>query len=169
MALRFPKPLYDDLFDSYNTEPESVHECRFLYKKHPISINTCAVRMGEALAIANGFVDTRQDIEELTTHGGNGHGYLFGKYGYHANLCPHGITRGARDLGDFLREQWGKPSYQFKAPGAPPSNIMGRIGVMVFVKLPTFAGQGHVDLWDSDGAVGHAHWDARDIWFWELL
>jgi len=37
------------------------------------------------------------------------------------------------------------------------------------MKIPGFGGQGHIDLWDNNAAVGDAYWDAQTIWMWTLL
>ena len=168
--MSFPKPSFDALALNYDTRPESVHDCPFIYRKNPVSINTCAVRMAEALAIANGLAPSREAITALTAKTGNGKRLLLGKFGYAANLCPHGVARGAGDLADFLRQQWGAPSLSWSARKeiTPPEEVMGQTGLVAFIKLPTYAGQGHIDLWNETGPVGHAHWDALKVYFWKL-
>ncbi|MEZ4314694.1 MAG: hypothetical protein R3F14_42305 [Polyangiaceae bacterium] len=118
--MRFPKPAFDDLVANYKTDPESVHDCPRIYTKNPININTCAIRITEALVLANHLIESRVKIAGLTTKGGTGKGFLLGNYGYRANLCPHGIGRGATDVGYFLTEHWGKPNHTWLAPGSPP-------------------------------------------------
>jgi hypothetical protein len=170
---RFPKPTFENLLANYSTDRESIHACPLLYRKEnlPPSINTCALRISEALVIANGLVESREAISALTRNYSNGRAFLMGPYGYRANLCPHGIGRGARDVSDFLRQQWGSPSLTWTAQEdgtvAPP-DIDGLTGVIAFAKLPGYAGQGHVDLWNQTGAVGHAYWNAQNIYFWRL-
>jgi hypothetical protein len=168
---RFPKPSFAALLASYSTDPESVHDCPFLYKKNPVSVNTCALRMGEALVISTGLIASREAITALTRGSGNGRSFLLGPYGYAANLCPHGISRGPRDLGDFLRGQWGSPERSWDAQAAPdtaPDDAMGLTGVVVFVGIPGYAGQGHVDLWNCDAPVGHAYWNVKKSFLWKL-
>ncbi len=168
---RFPKPSFDALVANYEVDPESVHDCPFLYKKNPISLNTCAIRMGEALALANNLVESRADITALNAAASGGASRLLGKYRYAASLCPHGISRGARDLADFLRSQWGSPSLSWTAQDdekSVPEDALGERGVMAFIKLPDFAGQGHIDLWNGDDAVGHAYWNAQKIYLWRV-
>lgn len=37
--------------------------------------------------------------------------------------------------------------------------------------IPTYSGQGHIDLWDGSRTVGpnSEYWDASPIWFWQLV
>jgi hypothetical protein len=170
---RFAKPSFERLVANYKTERESVHACPFLYNKEKLSpaINTCALRMAEALVIANGLVETREAITAITSRPERGRAHLLGPYGYRANLCPHGIARGARDLSDFLRQQWGSPSHTWSAQAdalAAPSDAQGLTGVMAFIKLPRYTGQGHIDLWNGTAAVGHSYWNAEKIYLWRL-
>lgn len=170
--MRFPKPSFSDLLANYSTDRESVHDCPFMYRKHPININTCALRMAEALILANGLAESREAIAKLTPRFSNGKGFLMGKYGYLANLCPHGVARGAGDLGNFLRQQWGPPTLCFTTPQdeplIAPEEMSGRRGLLVFYKLPNYVGQGHTDVWNETDAVGAAHWDAQRSLFWAL-
>ena len=168
--MRFPKPSFDALVLNYDTRPESVHDCPFIYRKNPVSINTCAVRMSEALVLANGLVSGRESVTALTNKAGDGKRQLLGKFGYLANLCPHGMARGARDLADFLRQQWGTPSLSWsgRKEKTPPEEVMGQTGLVAFIKLPTYVGQGHIDLWNATSTVGHDHWDALKVYFWKL-
>jgi len=156
---------------AYDTDPESVHACPALHTKNPVNVNTCAIRMGEALVIANGLVADRDEIEALTRGSGAGHAFLLGRYGYRALLCPHGISRGAHDVADFLRAQWGAPSRAWTSQEdgeTAPEDAQGRKGVIAFVGIPTFSGQGHVDLWNVEGPVGHQYWNSREILLWDL-
>ena len=97
---------------------------------------------------------------------------LLGGYGYatFGNLCAHGIARGARDLGEFLTHHWGRPTHSFSAreDGVAPPELHSKTGVLCFVKIPGFSGQGHVDVWDKTAAVGSAYWSSQKIWFWSL-
>lgn len=95
--MRFPKPSFDALVLNYDTRPESVHDCPFIYRKNPVSINTCAVRMSEALVLANGLVESREALTALTNKAGDGKRQLLGKFGYLANLCLHGLS-GSRPI-----------------------------------------------------------------------
>ena len=169
--MRFPTPTFADLIASYSTDRESVHDCPFIYRKHPININTCAIRMAEALILANGLIESREAITAQSPRYSNGKGFLMGKYGYAANLCPHGVARGAGDLGNFLRTHWGPPTLCFPAQPevlTAPEEMAGRTGLVVFLKLPNYQGQGHIDLWNQSDCVGAAHWDAQKSYFWQI-
>lgn len=166
--MRFPKPSFDELVKNYNTEAETVHDCPRIYTKNPVNINTCAIRMTEALVIANGLIDNRVKIAQLTTAGGTGKGFLLGHYDFRANLCPHGIGRGAADVGYWLAEQWGRPTHTFLQPKTTPKELQNLTGVLCFVKIPTYGGQGHVDVWNRTDAVGHAYWESQKVLFWAL-
>jgi hypothetical protein len=166
----FPKPVFQTLVASYSTDPESVHDCPTIHTKNPINVNTCAIRMGEALVLANGLVESREAITALA-HGGDGRRFLMGPYGYPALLCPHGVARGAHDLATFLREQWGAPDASWgpqASEDAAPDDVQGLFGVVAFINLPGFSGQGHIDLWDGGAPVGHAYWNAAQILLWTL-
>ncbi len=166
--MRFAKPSFDQLLKNYNVEPETVHDCPRIYTKNPVNINTCAIRITEALVIANGLIENRVKIGALTTKGGDGKGFLLGKYNFRANLCPHGIGRGATDVGYFLVEHWGKPNHTFLAPGEMPKELDGLTGVLCFAKIPGYSGQGHMDVWNKTAAVGHAYWDSQKVMFWKV-
>jgi hypothetical protein len=167
-AKRFSKPRFDLLLASYKTDPESVHPCAILNPTDkPDGINTSAARMSEALCIASGIAADRLQIRAGQKKGDD---YpLLGGYGYRlfGNLCNHGIARGARDLGEFLGHQWGQPQ-AFSKLSEAPAELSGRTGVLCFVKIPGYDGQGHVDVWNKQGCVGHAYWDSAKTWFWEL-
>ncbi len=173
MAKTFPKPLFDDVLAHYRVESISVHDCPSIYAKdeasQSVSVNTCALRASEALCLANGLVKSRAAISKLARRG-DGKALLLGPYGYAANLCPHGIARGARDLAHFLRQEWGKPSLTWKAQpgGSAPSDIQGKTGMIGFIKIPGYSGQGHIDVWNRTDCVGSGYWNSQDIWFWEL-
>jgi hypothetical protein len=169
--VQFSKPSFDALLASYETDPESVHACPFIHTKDPVNVNTCAIRLGEALVLAAGLAADRDAIEALTRGAGDGHAFLLGRYGYRALLCPHGISRGAHDLAAFLRAQWGEPTRTWIAQEGDqnvPNDALGLKGVIAFVGIPTFAGQGHIDLWSDDAPVGHQYWNSREILLWEL-
>ncbi len=177
--LRFAKPRFSELVNNYELPASSVHECRLIDPTHDDAINTCAARMSEALVIANHLVKTRAEISALGrgqgTEKGRGDGapYLLGKYGYLAfgHLCPHGIARGAQDLGKFIAHHWGARTLGWPAqasPTAAPEGIQGKTGLVLYAKIPGFSGEGHIDLWDGDHPVGHAYWNSQTIWFWEM-
>ena len=87
---------------------------------------------------------------------------------YKGNLCRHGYARGAQDLAAFLRKKWGARDYGFESPDAVPSVLNGKKGVIVFMNIPGFSGQGHIDLWDGGKTRTGAYWNASPIWFWRL-
>jgi hypothetical protein len=169
---KFPKPAFQDLLDNYRTQPSSVHDCPRLYRKDSatgdVNVNTCAIRMSEALVIANELIDTRAAIGNLTKRGGTGKGFLLGKYDYRNNLCPHGIARGARDVAYFLKQHWGMPTMHWNKPGEAPKELLSNTGVIAFIKIPGYDGQGHMDVWNDQDCVGHAYFDADKVWFWRL-
>src|SRR4051812_16182729 len=105
---KFERPQFSDLKANYRTDPASVHECKLIDPTKG-SINTCAARMSEALVLANRLGASRAAIVRLGNGKGDGTRYLLGAYGYAAfgRLCPHGIGRGAQDLGAFLKHHWG--------------------------------------------------------------
>jgi len=168
---RFPQPAFDALVAAYSTDPESVHDCPAIHTRDPVNVNTCAIRMGEALLLASGLAADRDAIAAITRGAGNGRSFLLGPYGYRALLCPHGVSRGARDVADFLRDQWGSATRSWPAQSADdasPDDAQGITGVVAFVGIPGYSGQGHVDLWTGDGPVGHAYWSSQHIYLWRL-
>jgi hypothetical protein len=187
--MKFPKPAFDDVLLHYKKSPESVHECPRIYRKDPITqlpgVNTCAIRMSEALLLANRLIESRTAITDLTNRGGTGKSFLLGKYGYKANLCPHGTGRGALDLAYFLQDQWGTPNGSYRNQDPARSEGMGNVtttpnmewvkeklasqsGIIAFIKIHLYNGQGHIDAWNRGQAVGHAYWKCDKIMFWKL-
>lgn len=174
---KFAKPTFADLEVNHKTDPSSVHACRVIDPTDS-NVNTCACRMSEALVLTNGLATDRGAIAKLGTGKGDGTAFLLGTYGYgsYANsgrLCPHGIGRGAQDLGAFLKHHWGSRTLGW-GPQADhhtaPANVIGRRGLVCYIKIPGFSGQGHIDLWDktSPGLNRHSYWASETIWFWEL-
>ena len=51
---------------------------------------------------------------------------------------------------------------------AAPADIQGVKGIICYMNIPGFSGQGYVDLWDGDKEVGAAYWSAKTIWMWRL-
>jgi hypothetical protein len=113
--------------------------------------NTCAIRMSEALGKASS--------DAIKT---------FKKSG--KNVCKHGYVRGAQDLGAILASSsgFGKRNFGWENPGTAPEAIIGKSGIVCYMNIPGFGGQGHIDLWDKTQAVGEAYWDASPIWMWIL-
>jgi type VI secretion system (T6SS) effector Tae4 (amidase) len=176
---KLAKPRFADVAAAYKLPSTSVHECRLLDPTHAETSNTCAARMSEALVIAVDLVGSREEIAALgrgegTERGrGTGAPYLLGKLGYlsFGLLCPHGIARGAQSLGAFLAHSWGARTTGWTAQAsrtAAPQEIVGRKGLILYARIPTYAGEGHIDLWNGSGPVGQQYWDAQTIWFWDL-
>jgi hypothetical protein len=171
----FPKPAFVDLLANYKVPTDSVHRCAVIDPTQS-AVNTCAARMSEALVITNGLAIDRGAIAALGTGRGDGTRFLLGRYGYGTTantgrLCPHGIGRGAQDLAAFLRAHWGDRNLGWAAqPGhdQAPANVQGKRGIVAFLKIPGFSGQGHIDLWNVDRCVGHGYWASQAIWFWSL-
>lgn len=136
-----PKPPFNSLWNLYSSQP---HGCSMALP------NQCAIRMSRCL-IAGGW---SKDAFKSTQYPGK--------------VCPHGYARGAQDLGAFLAKRWGNRTLGFSAPGSAPSAVSGRKGVVCFMNIPGFSGQGHIDLWDGSGTKTGDYWSSQTIWFWEL-
>ena len=118
------------------------------YKTSITSIysNTCAIRMSLALIAADPMMESGFRIYGKKA---------LGKY----------LITGAQDLASFLRREWG-PSDQGWAgrTGNPTGN-----GVICYMNIPTYSGQGHIGLWENGAAYDNdAYWSANPIWFWRL-
>jgi hypothetical protein len=68
----------------------------------------------------------------------------------HKNKCPHGHIRGAQDLAAILalpyvlgarNHGWGTQS-----SGSPTNDAIGKKGIICYMNIPTYSGQGHIDL-----------------------
>lgn len=141
------KPTFSKLKLNYKISPSQIHSCSMAFP------NTCAIRMSEALV--------KTDSDFLTAFKNS-----------IKNKCPHGYLRGAQDLAAVL----GSPKvfgsrtigWTSQVNGEAPSNAIGRKGIVCFMDIPGFSGQGHIDLWNGNAAVGSAYWDAKTIWMWTL-
>lgn len=144
-ASRLTRPSFDAIKAVYSTDPASVHSCTILFP------NTCAIRMSEALEKTVPGIVEKFDASGL-------------------NQCPHRFMRGAEDLAAVLRraDVFGVYDAGFSKPGTPPGAISGKKGIVAYVNIPDFVGQGHIDLWDGASPVGNAYWNADPIWFWKL-
>ena len=93
--------------------------------------NTCAIRMSEALVRTNNK-------------------FLSAFKRSHKNVCPHGYVRGAQDLTAILAfpSVLGKRDMGWEAQkdGLPPDDVIGKKGIICYMNIPTFSGQGHIDL-----------------------
>lgn len=139
------RPTYASLREVYTTDPNSVHQCSMSFP------NTCAIRMSEALdKVVSGIKDK------------------FAASG--RTLCPHNFMRGAQDLAGVLRraDVFGVHNSGFSKPGQAPAAIKGVQGIVAYMNIPGYDGQGHIDLWDGNNPVGEAYWNADPIWFWKL-
>jgi predicted Rossmann-fold nucleotide-binding protein len=144
--LSLARPTFAALRAVYSTDPTSIHACSMTFP------NTCAIRMSEAL------IKTNSGLEDKFVASG-------------ANLCPHHFMRGAEDLASVLRraDAWGVYDRGYSAPMAAPAALQGKAGLLAYINIPSFSGQGHIDLWDGRNPIGNAYWDANPTWFWELL
>ena len=133
------RPSYSVLDSNYTND---VHDCPDITP----SPNQCAVRLSHSLITAG--ISMNSD--------------------YSGNLCRHGFARGAQDLGAFLKKKWGNRDYGFESPMSTPAPIQGKKGVILFMNIPGFSGQGHIDLWDGTKTKTGEYWEANPIWFWEL-
>ena len=139
------KPEFEKLWEAF---PAGRHECPGLELHHQ-----CAIRLSDALKSVGLALDN--------------------DYEGHKCNCDKKLARGAQDLGAWLVKKWGIRTFGFEKPGKMPENLRGKQGVILFMNIPDFSGQGHIDLWDgkrdeSSATKGGAYWDAETIWFWEL-
>ncbi len=138
---------FKTLKGNYSTSPTSIHKCTMHFP------NTCAIRMSEALIKSN---------EKMLN--------LFNTSG--RNKCPHGKIRGAQDLASILAkpEVLGSRTRGWKgnASASIPREAKGKTGIICYMNIPGFSGQGHIDLWNKEFPVGSDYWDAETIWLWEL-
>jgi hypothetical protein len=138
---------FSKLKSNYTTDPTNIHTCSMHFP------NTCAIRMSEAIVKTESrYLDAFKNSTK--------------------NKCPHSYIRGAQDLAAILAQpnQLGSRTYGWS--GNPlatvPGAAKGKQGIVCFMNIPGFSGQGHIDLWDKNFAVGSDYWDAKTIWFWEL-
>lgn len=127
-----------------NYKLRETHPCRTMRFE-----NTCAIRLSEALVKAEPSL--------LAAFRSSGR-----------NVCPHGYMRGAQDLAATLTEAWGRHDVGWNGGlGSGPS--ISESGVICYMNIPGFAGQGHIGLLRSGSPVGDdAYWNASPIWFWRL-
>jgi hypothetical protein len=141
------KPLFARLKQNYRTSPTQIHACTMHFP------NTCAIRMSEALAATD---STFLEIFKKSK----------------LNKCPHGYMRGAQDLGAVLSQAavLGPRSlgWASQANGKTPNDAIGRNGIVCYMNIPGYTGQGHIDLWENDRPIGDSYWDAQTIWMWTL-
>ncbi len=141
------KPAFTKVKTNYKTQSTQIHTCSMHFP------NTCAIRMSEALVKADPkLLDAFKRSSK--------------------NRCPHGYIRGAQDLASILAlpSVWGIRTLGWNAQpnGSAPANAIGKKGVVCYMNVPGFNGQGHIDLWENNVAVGDSYWDAETIWMWTL-
>ncbi len=183
--MKFPKPIFLDLQRVYDDNPEGTHQCSRIYRyadRNVAEAHTSVVRLCEALVLAVRLVRFHQDIAPLNERGGDGRDLLFGRFGYKANLCPHGLPRGARDFAHFLEDHWGRPSKAWRdlpktdvtTQHVPEyqEKIFGELkderGLVGFFDLDEYNEQGGFALFDRHEFVGTPYWQCRSIKFWRL-
>jgi len=141
------KMKFSTLKSNYSTDPTNIHTCTMHFP------NTCAIRMSEALI--------KTDSTFLNSFKSAG-----------TNKCPHTYIRGAQDLGAILAKPsvLGPRTYGWNGnpSGNAPQKAKGKKGIVCYMNIPGYSGQGHIDLWDGNAPVGSDYWDAKTIWFWEL-
>jgi len=120
--------------------------------------------------IQNDMLNTLIDIEKRNLSGDpQKTTLLLAHYGYPWTICRHGIARGAQDLGRFLKNHWGVRTKGWETQKKAPPELSGKTGIILFIKVPTFLGQGHIDLWNKTRVVGgEGYWGSKEIYFWEL-
>lgn len=138
---------FSKLKSNYSTQPDSIHSCNMHFP------NTCAIRMSEALVKTdNAFLG------------------VFKSAG--TNKCPHSYVRGAQDLAAILSRAVALGTrnlgWEGSESGNVPDNVIGKKGIICYMNIPGFSGQGHIDLWDNNRPVGSEYWDAEIIWMWVL-
>jgi hypothetical protein len=173
IAMRFPKPHFQALLDHFTPNPLGTHDCPRIHGKDTegdrATVATSAVRLSEALVLANNFVRDRADIGALDRGPRRHEPHLLALYGYKNNLCPHGIARDPRDLAYFLSEQWGKPTQEWDKPKEKPKDIVDLTGIVAFVNavdkqdVPC-----HVALWNKTEAIGRAFFHCEKVLLWKL-
>jgi len=135
------KPSFTRIWAAYKT---ARHDCSLAMH------NQCAVRVSRALIDAGWSKDAFKSTR------------------YTGKVCSHGFARGAQDLGAFLRKVWGTRDLGWSAPGTAPANAANVKGIICFMNIPGFGGQGHIDLWDGTQTKTGAYWDSQTIWLWKL-
>ena len=136
---------FSTLKSHYPRDKQQMHSCEKNY------LNTCALRMSEAL------VKTDSSFRKA----------------FQASLhkkCPHGYMRRPQDLAAVLKKVWGVRDLGWvgNAVGEAPADVQEKKGIVCYMNIPSYSGQGHIDLGDETRAVGEAYWNAKTIWMWKL-
>ena len=151
-AMRFPTPYFDQLEMNFRADPRSIHLCTAAVSGgEPAPPDTSGIRMSEALCIACGLVADRARLATSSDR------QMLDKYGYKANLCSHGMAQNARDLANFLLEQWGRPTETIMRSTARPALMEGKTGLVAFIDIDVTQRQ---DI--AAGQDGTAAGDRRD-------
>lgn len=142
------KPLFNQLDSNYETNSSRTHRCTVPFTE------TSAIRMCEALTATDSrFLNEFKKSAKAK--------------------CPHDYIKGARDLAEILSQPHvlGVRNHAWKAQPTDdaPKDIYGKQGIICFIDIPGYKGQGHIDLWDNNSIVGNDYWDAAEIWLWELI
>jgi len=142
------KPSFTTLKSNYTTDSTNIHTCSMHFP------NTCAIRMSEAL-----FKTNSKFLDEFKKSG--------------KNKCPHGYMRGAQDLASILAQPQvlgiRTKGWNAQVNGSAPKDAGNKTGIICYMNIPGFNGQGHIDLWDNGMPIGDEYWDAKTIWLWALL
>ena len=83
------------------------------------------------------------------------------------NICgPHGNKQGAQDLASVLKTAFGGIDQSPKKA----KEISGKKGIVCFLGIIGYAGQGHITLWEDHECVDQSdYWGHSPlIWFWKL-
>ncbi|MBL1259887.1 MAG: hypothetical protein COB33_005055 [Thiotrichaceae bacterium] len=142
------RPSFYKLKSNYKKDKRKIHTCSMHFP------NTCAIRMSEALVRSNEKI---LDVLKKSIK----------------NKCPHGYIRGAQALGAILAKPsvFGARNFGWNAQensSNPPDDVIGKKGIVCYMNIPGFSGQGHIDLWSGTEPVGDEYWDAEIIWMWIL-
>lgn len=135
------KPAFTRLWSAYS---DSRHPCTLNMS------NQCAIRVSRAL-IGAGFPKSK-----------------FKSGSYTGKLCPHGYARGAQDLAAMLGRIWGRRTVGWASPGGVPEGASAYKGVICFMNIPGYGGQGHIDLWNGSTTKTGAYWGSETIWLWNM-
>lgn len=142
------KPAFSQLDKNYNTNSKYIHSCTMQFT------HTSAIRMCEALAATDKiFLD---EFLKSTK-----------------SKCPHGYITSAIDLVSILSQPHllgvKTHSWASQANGNAPTTAHGKHGIISYMDIPGYAGDGHIDLWENKSPVGDEFWEARSIWLWTLI
>lgn len=142
------RPYFSSLKRNYSSN-RPTHECNMHFP------NKCAIRMSEALVKTNSHF-LRYFKQSMK------------------NKCPHGYIRGAQDLASILAKSivFGVRDLGWNSQGSRhniPSNAKGKKGIICYMNIPSFSGQGHIDLWAGfTEPSGQYYWNLETIWLWTL-